>query len=186
MVIKNDKAARKFFDVGPLAAIGVVCVGIVILNGCQEAESAKSTEAVTAAKDGDQGLAAPPAVSSNEEKDKLEATNQKEIKQVKTLKVLKRTDGADKLVGKLKFETGKKTELMLEGDSPEAKQFKSDWEEVVAKGKIPLEVRETKEVDGDMVTEINAVLVGPDEDRYYGAVWSYLEKKYNYLVDVDY
>jgi hypothetical protein len=183
----NSSIARWLRDMVPLVVLGALWSSVALCGGCKEAEPAKSGDPAPATKDASQDTTASAAVSSNEEKkDEPQEPDHKEIKQVKTLKVLKKSDGAEKLVGKLKFESGKKTELLLEGDSPEAKQLKSDWEEVVAKGKIPLEVRETKEINGDMVTEINAVLVGPDDDRYYGAVWSYLERKYKYLVDVDY
>lgn len=105
---------------------------------------------------------------------------------VQTYTISKHIGGVETQLATLEFGGAKAPELTIEADGPEAEQLKKDWAEVVEKGKITLEEREETEVDGDLVTEMNAVLVGPEEERYPDAVWSYLESNYGYIVDLDY
>ena len=104
---------------------------------------------------------------------------------MKVLTISKKDGVAEVLIGKLTFDGDQPPQLTIVEEGPAGERLRSDWDETVAEGTLPLDVREVNEVDGDVVAEMKTLFVEPGSEDYYGAVWRYLETHYRYRVDIE-
>jgi hypothetical protein len=101
-----------------------------------------------------------------------------------TLVISRFVDGTETVVGTIQFKESGEPRLSTTGPTPERERLETIWKDVVARESIPMDVTERKEVDGAIISEFNSRLVAKGDAEYSSAVWSLLQSRYGYVVDL--